>query len=181
MTRRGGEMVMPGSAWLWNALFSGSMNGGWWSVHNQMVWAGLLLYGAVAGWFDWRERRIPNVWTLAWLLVIFCLQYYFRAAPTALFSFALVAILMLVPTLFGQWGQGDWKMSMVYGMALGVFPTLGLWVFAIVLTKWVSTVHARVGLLAKGGERSIPLATFVSAAAMISYGGLCLISVVVLH
>ena len=174
-------MVMPGSAWLWNALFSGSMNGGWWSVHNQMVWAGLLLYGAVAGWFDWRERRIPNVWTLAWLLVIFCLQYYFRAASTAFFSFALVAILMLVPTLLGLWGQGDWKMSMVYGMALGVFPTLGLWVFAIVLTKWVSTVPWGAYLLAKGGERSIPLATFVSAAAMISYGGLCLISVVVLH
>ena len=157
------------------------MNGGWWSVHSQIVWAGLLLYGVVAGWFDWRERRIPNAWTLTWLLVIFCLQYYFRAAPAALFSFALIAILMLVPTLLGQWGQGDWKMSMVYGMALGVFPALGVWLFGIILMKWVSTVHVRIWLLAKGGERSIPLAMFVSAASVMSYGGLCLASLVVLR
>lgn len=160
---------------VWMALFGNSLVYGWWTIHNQIIWGVLILFSVVAGWFDVKDRRIPNLWNLIWLGGILILQIGFGSGIGAFLAVVFVGVLMLIPTLFGVWGQGDWKMSMVYGAALGVLPTLVIWWMAMVIAKG-STMLSKTSKVKWFGDipnLGLPVATFVMIATILIYAIRC--------
>ena len=148
-----------------------------WTLHAQVIWLTLLVFTVVAAWFDIRERRIPNTWNLAGLVVLLGLQVWFWAYISAFVAVFLTGLVMLLPTVYQAWGQGDWKMAMVYGAALGVLPTLVIWWLAMLVAKVYSTIIKKIGVLrlqmdAKAG---LPVAVFVLMASILFFAALSLI------
>lgn len=91
----------------------------------------------------------------------------------ATLGFMFVGFLLFWPTFARLWGQGDWKMSMVYGAVLGLLPVLALWFAALVFAKvgdrriklWSQEVlHVRQ-------VESIPLGFFIMLITILVYFG----------
>lgn len=164
---------------VWGALFGAQTIHGWWTLHTQVAWIVLVVFSAIAAWFDVTERRIPNSWNLPGLVGFLVLQIGFGSEASAILSVVLTGMLLLVPTLFGVWGQGDWKMAMVYGAALGVLPTLVVLWLALLLAKG-SNVLARkldVQWLQNQAQSGLPMAAFMLMATVFLYVGMSLILV----
>ncbi|WDL96758.1 prepilin peptidase [Alicyclobacillus sp. ALC3] len=136
------------------------------TLHAQVIWLTLLGFTAVAAWFDARERRIPNVWNLSGLVVLLGLQVWSGASISAFIAVFLTGLVMLLPTIYKVWGQGDWKMAMVYGAALGVLPTLVIWWLAMLMAKVYSTAlkKDRVRQTRHVSKPGLPVAVFVLTA-----------------
>lgn len=166
------------STFVWHALFDiQAIDNNEWALHPQVIWITLLVFSAVAAWFDVRVRRIPNLWNLCGVCVFLALQVGFKDGIGAILSVIITGLLLLIPTMFGTWGQGDWKMAMVYGAALGVLPTLAIWWLAILLAK-ASTVSARrlgIQSFMNSLKLGLPLAAFALMATTFAYVGMCLI------
>lgn len=160
----------------WRGLIGIPTNGGWWTLHNQLIWTWLIVFVIVAGWFDLRERRVPNAVNFVGLLVLFILQVLFQSGWSASFALVVTALWMLVPTLLGIWGQGDWKMSMACGVAIGVLPMLLIWFGAFLLAIPLRRLTHRASLtwLDDGRAKSVPVASFVAVAACSGYVLACL-------
>lgn len=159
------------STWIEHAVFGDFLNGGWWSMHCQVIWITLLCYGAIAGWCDLRTRRIPNIFNLMGLIFMFSEQWLFRTGASVLFVLVMTGVIMLIPTSLGLWGQGDWKMSMVYGVSIGFVPTLLVWLVGILLAKWKrpSIVFGRNQCTEDAMLQSIPLGLYVAIACLLMY------------
>ena len=89
---------------------------------NQMLWLWAVLIAAVAGWLDWRSRRIPNWLTvsgfgLGLFASIATLGWQGVQASLAGAGFALGVLLPLV--WLRALGAGDWKLMGSLGAALG--------------------------------------------------------------
>lgn len=147
-----------------------------WTLHVQVAWLMLLGFTIVAAWFDVRGRRIPNVWNLSGLMVLLGLQVWFGTSISAFVAMFLTGLVMLLPTLYHAWGQGDWKMAMVYGAALGVLPTLVIWWLAMLSAKIYSTVinKFKVGWLQIDAKAGLPVAVFVLLASSLFFAALYL-------
>jgi len=165
------------SSIVWQALIDAQMTHRWWTLHTQAAWMALLVFSAVAAWFDVRERRIPNLWNLPWLVVFLVLQIEFGSGADAILAVVFTGALMLFPALLGVWGQGDWKMAMVYGAALGVLPTLAVWWLAMLLAKGSSVVKRRIEVswLKNTAKSGMPVAVFVLMATIFLYAGMFLL------
>jgi Flp pilus assembly protein protease CpaA len=159
--------------WPLHALFN-MQAVGWFRVETQLIWGGLILFSVVAGWFDLRQRRIPNLWNISWLLIIAVLQCRFTSISATILSGGVMLVIMLIPTVLGVWGQGDWKMSIVYGIALGVIPALLIWLmgFLIAIIGHRVTTRLSAQFMETKMARSVPLATFMGVATVICYVGL---------
>lgn len=140
--------LFPQGIWQWD---------GKWTL---MTWIGLMIYTSIAAWVDLRERRIPNSWSGLWLMLFLWFHFESRTFESAVLSFILIALFMLIPTLMGIWGQGDWKMAMVLGSAIGALPTLVLWfisfLFVPLLKPWMYRISLRY--FPQKEARSIPVA-----------------------
>jgi len=150
------------------------MVGYWWSTHMQFLHAtalfvSLLIYAFGAATWDMRERRIPNLWTLSWLGVEFALAYWNGHILPSLLGVILMGCFMLPPTVMGVWGQGDWKMSAVFGATLGLFPSLLVWMFAFMMVPLLKKTTYRISTryLTDAKARSIPVAVPVSVATIL--------------
>lgn len=128
------------------------------------VWLSLLIYMVGAGLWDLRERRIPNAWTLSWLAGIIIIQGFEGHIGSSLVGAGIIAVTMLVPTVLGIWGQGDWKMSIVFGSAIGALPTLLIWLLAFILAGVIKKVTFQLSLryMAEDVARSVPVAVPVA-------------------
>jgi len=157
--------------WMWTGLINIPLNGGWWSLHNQIIWALLILFVMVAGWFDLKARRVPNLLNVSAIILMLILQGAFRSEWSAIFALVVTALWMLVPTILRVWGQGDWKMSIVFGVALGVLPTLLIWLVAFVLVVPLRRISLQLSRRWIGEERakSIPVASFVAVSTCGAY------------
>ncbi|QSO53055.1 prepilin peptidase [Alicyclobacillus curvatus] len=146
------------------------------TLHAQVIWLTLLGFTAAAAWFDVRERRIPNVWNLSGLVVLLGLQVWFGESISGLVAVFLSGLVMLLPTIYQAWGQGDWKMGMVYGAALGVLPTLVIWWLAMLLAKVYSTIIKKIGVrrLQIDDKAGLPVAFFVLMASILCFAALSL-------
>lgn len=147
-----------------------------WRGHMEMIiWIGLVIYTSIAAWIDFRERRIPNRWTTLWLVLFLWIHFENRTFESALLGFVLIAALMFVPTLLGVWGQGDWKMAMVCGAAIGAFSTLVVWFISFLFVPLLKPFMYRASLrhLAEGQARSIPVAVPVFSAVSVLFVLLC--------
>ncbi|KPV44695.1 prepilin peptidase [Alicyclobacillus ferrooxydans] len=140
-----------------------------WQWHSNivlMLWGGLVVYTAISAWTDLRERRIPNKWTALWLLLFLSIHFANRTFESSLLSFILMAVLMFVPTLLGVWGQGDWKMSMVLGAAIGALPALLVWFIGFLFVPILKPGMRRISLRYLPAEQalSIPVAVPIFSA-----------------
>lgn len=133
-----------------------------------VIYTGMIGFAAVASWYDIRERRIPNVLNALGLMFFLVLQIGMGSGAGAVVAFLFVGTVMLVPTMLGLWGQGDWKMAMVCGAALGVLPALFVWWTALLFAKIFSVAanKNRLRWRQKGGKTGLPMAVFVLIASL---------------
>ncbi len=103
------------------------------------TWILALCFVALAGWFDWRSRRIPNWLTLPGLLLGLALNTLAWGAPgikSALAGAGLSLVVLLPFVLLRGLGAGDWKLMGALGALLG-FPLIVLVLFGTVFVTGV--------------------------------------------
>lgn len=113
------------------------------------IWLFTLAYAVLAGWLDWRTRRIPNWLTVSGIFFGVSLRTIIAGWPGAKASLegAGLALLLLLPfVLLRALGAGDWKLMAAVGAFLG--PVLFLFVlvgsmFAAGLMAFVEAVKAK--------------------------------------
>jgi prepilin peptidase CpaA len=111
------------------------------------VWVLAALLAAVAGWMDWRSRRIPNWLTMSGVIVGIganSLAWGWRGTKDALLGAGLGLALLLPLVLIRSLGGGDWKLAGAVGAFMGpqhlisalIFSALVAGFMAVVLIIW---------------------------------------------
>ena len=89
---------------------------------KQVVWLLLALFAAIAGFTDWRSRRIPNWLTICGLglgILINSLARGWVGTKDSLLGAGLGLVLLLPFVLMRSLGAGDWKLVGALGAFLG--------------------------------------------------------------
>jgi prepilin peptidase CpaA len=116
-------------------------------LFKQVVWLLPALFAAIAGFTDWRSRRIPNWLTVGGLglgVLVNSLTRGWLGAKDSLLGAGLGLLLLLPFVLLRSLGAGDWKLMGALGAFLGpsglitvLFATvLVAGVMALVLVIW---------------------------------------------
>ncbi len=115
-----------------------------------MVLKGLLIIVIIiAGYYDWKWRRIPNWLIISGLVTGFVLQALiggFPALANALQGWLLGMALLIIPFILRGMGAGDVKL-------LGVVGAMQGWVFVVNAFLWMAVwggIMAIIALLASG-------------------------------
>jgi prepilin peptidase CpaA len=119
---------------------------------KEAVWGLAVLLAALAGWMDWRSRRIPNWLTVPGLLVGIAantLVWGWPGTKASLVGAGLGLLLLLPFVLIRSLGAGDWKLIGAVGAFVG--PQSLIPVLAI--TILVAGVMATVLIVIKGPIR----------------------------
>jgi prepilin peptidase CpaA len=119
---------------------------------EKVLWLLPALIAAIAGFTDWRSRRIPNWLTMGGLVLGILVGSMTRGWPGAKDSFlgAGLGLLLLLPfVLMRSLGAGDWKLIGALGAFLGPSHLITV-LFATVL---VAGVMALVLVIWKGRMR----------------------------
>jgi prepilin peptidase CpaA len=102
---------------------------------KQVVWLLPALFAAIAGFTDWRSRRIPNWLTIGGLvsgILVNSLTRGWLGARDSLLGAGLGLMLLLPFVLVRSLGAGDWKLMGALGAFLGPSPLITV-LFAAVL------------------------------------------------
>lgn len=114
--------------------------------------AGMLAMALIAGWTDFRSRRIPNWLTVpAFALGVASNTFFYGWAglKTSLLG-TLVGLGLLLPfVLLRSLGAGDWKLA----GALGAFTGPGLLIDLLLLSVFVAGMMAIMLIIYKGRVR----------------------------
>jgi len=119
---------------------------------KPVILAGALLLSAIAGWTDFRSRRIPNWLTVPGLLVGIAANATFGGwigFKTSLLGAALGLVLLLPFVLLRSLGAGDWKLA----GALGAFAGPGHLVDLLLGSVFMAGVMAVALVIYKGRVR----------------------------
>lgn len=146
---------------------------------------------AIAAWFDWQRRKVPNLLTFPMLAAGLLYQWYAGSVTVALTAVAGAFLLTVGPVAFKGMGMGDQKLLMAVGAWSSwaeVYPlflhSIWLCLLAIVLypRTWSRlrenlrviaagwTVHRQVWL--PGRDRtafSFPFAVFLLGACLLQH------------
>ena len=113
------------------------------------IMAGAVLLAAIAGWTDWRSRRIPNWLTVPAFAVGVTANTFLSGwigLKTSLLG-ALVGLGLLLPfVLVRSLGAGDWKLAGALGAFLGPSLLMNL----LLLSVFVAGVMAVALIVYKG-------------------------------
>jgi prepilin peptidase CpaA len=119
---------------------------------KPVILLGAVLLSAIAGYTDWRSRRIPNWLTVPGFVVGVTVNTIFggrSGLETSLLG-ALVGLGLLLPfVLLRSLGAGDWKLA----GALGAFTGPALLVNLLIGSVFVAGVMAVVLIIYKGRVR----------------------------
>jgi prepilin peptidase CpaA len=102
---------------------------------KQVLWLLPALFAAIAGFTDWRSRRIPNWLTVGGLLLGILVNSLVRGwtgAKESLLGASLGLVLLFPFVLMRSLGAGDWKLVGALGAFLGPFRLITV-LFATVL------------------------------------------------
>jgi len=133
------------------------------------IWTLVLLFSLIAGWMDYRTRRIPNWLTVSGALWGIFLQvgatgpHGYHSALEGM-GLALACLLPLV--LLRAMGAGDWKMMGAIGAMLG--PVMML--FVLVTAIFISGVMAIVMVVRAGKVKETAMNVFVLVQGFLSFG-----------
>ena len=108
---------------------------------KQAVLGLALILAVVAGWTDWRSRRIPNWLTVSGLLVGIAVNTAaagWLGLKTSLLGAGLGLLLMLPFVFLRSLGAGDWKLA----GALGAFVGPGVLVNVLMGSVFVAGIMA---------------------------------------
>jgi prepilin peptidase CpaA len=116
---------------------------------RQVIWIFALILVVLAGWVDWRTRRIPNWLTVSGLVFGIALNSLvagWHGAKVSLAGAGLALVLLLPLVLLRAFGAGDWKLMAGVGAFLG--PILCL--FVLIGSIFISGLMAVVAVLRSG-------------------------------
>jgi Flp pilus assembly protein protease CpaA len=100
------------------------------------LWLLVLAWSAVLCHRDWRERRLPNLWTVGGAAVVLLARFWLGGTGSLLSGFAAAAaggLFLLLPFLARGAGGGDVKMLFAAGAVAGwerILPLLLYTAFA---------------------------------------------------
>ena len=98
------------------------------------IWVLALVVGLVAGWIDWRTRRIPNWLTVTGVVLGIAIHTYISGwigALVAILGVVAAMVILLPCVLLRAMGAGDWKLMAALGSILGPLMMLFVLVAAI--------------------------------------------------
>jgi len=101
---------------------------------KEGVWISAVILAVLAGWFDWRYRRIPNWLTIPGLLVGITgntLAGGWTGTKSSLLGAGLGLGLLLPFVLVKSLGAGDWKLVGALGAFLGPGPLVTVLIGAV--------------------------------------------------
>jgi prepilin peptidase CpaA len=110
---------------------------------RPLVWAVAVVVASVAGWTDWRSRRIPNWLTVTGALAGIAVNTRLgglSGLKTSLLGMALGLGLLLPFVLLRSLGAGDWKLAGALGAIVGPGLLLDLLIISIFVAGFMAFV-----------------------------------------
>lgn len=104
---------------------------------HRILWILLLTFGVIAGYWDFRTRRIPNWLTVPAFFVGIALNSIsggWRGSRDSLVGAGLGLVILLPFVLIRSLGAGDWKMIGAVGAFLGPQRLLAVLFATIIIT-----------------------------------------------
>lgn len=110
---------------------------------REWVWMGSVAVALVAGWTDWRSRRIPNWLTVTGLLLGIAANTWaagWQGCKASLLGAALGLGLLLPFFLLRGLGGGDWKLVGALGAFLGPTRLIGVLIITVLVNAAMALV-----------------------------------------
>jgi prepilin peptidase CpaA len=136
---------------------------------NTIIWALAIVVGLIAGWIDYRTRRIPNWLTVTGALMGIAMQTFLagrHGLAMALQGMFLALLCLLPMVLLRAMGAGDWKLMGALGAILG--PVMML--FVLVGAIFVSGIMAMVIIIQAKRVKETFFNVFVLVQGFLSFG-----------
>jgi prepilin peptidase CpaA len=108
------------------------------------IWGLAIVLGLVAGWIDFRTRRLPNWLTVPGLLVgimINTIFYGWGGTKAALIGTGIALGILLPVVLLHGLGAGDWKLMGALGAIVGKEEILNLLLVTILVGGVIAVVQ----------------------------------------
>ncbi|MGH9734931.1 MAG: A24 family peptidase [Candidatus Acidiferrales bacterium] len=113
---------------------------------GQTIWLLAIGLALLAGWTDWRSRKIPNWLTVPGLVAGIALNSYvngWEGAKSSLEGAGLALVVLLPVVILRGLGAGDWKLM----GAVGAFLGPGLFLVVLTVSVLVAGVMAIVQMI----------------------------------
>ena len=111
---------------------------------HQVMWILAVILVLIAGWVDWRTRRIPNWITVSGFLFGIAansLLAGWQGAKSSAEGAGLALLLLLPLVLLRAFGAGDWKLMAAVGAFLGPFLCLFILFGSILVSGLMAIVE----------------------------------------
>jgi len=114
-------------------------------VPDKLLWMLAIAFVAVAGWWDWKTRRVPNWLTVPALiagLVIHTVLTGWAGAKSGLEGAGVGLGLLLPFVLLRGLGAGDWKLVGALGAFVGPRRTIEILLISVMIAGVIAGVDA---------------------------------------